>query len=357
VSLKPLFACHVYHPPLFCLFWHTSFNSIHRHRLLSKRKDDVEDYIRSLDAAWAAARADPSCLVVAADASVPKCHTYQAVAAALVFRAGAEARRVTSAAGRRTAPEAERFALQIGISAALGLADCQHLVLFSDSAPAVESLLDPAPRSGQVFSLDVCKAVRPWLAGDANRTVSLWHVPSRFEWGVHQKAHDVATSFRISLGVRPRTSKDFLSAGLDESAVKEWHELFKQPGYRGASFLDLNGPKDKPLKPSTHKCGPWMRKSDFTCPGFARSCRGITNHAPIGEYRRRFHLEGVQRCPCAFLRGRRAPLQTRDHILRVCSLYERSHDQQAPLSIEEWYQFLKANPLAMAFPPREWDPG
>ena len=111
-------------------------------------------------------------------------------------------RRVVSAAGVRDPPEAECFAAQLGISAAIA-AGCQRLVVFSDSASVVDSLLDTSPRSGQIFSLDICKALRPWFAGDEGCTLTLWHVPSRFEWGVQRKAHDVATSLRVSWGRSP----------------------------------------------------------------------------------------------------------------------------------------------------------
>jgi hypothetical protein len=233
---------------------------------------------------------------------------------------------------------------------------CQRLVVFSDSALAVESILDSSPHLGQVFSLDACKVLRPWFEGDTCRTLALWYTPSRFEWCVHKKAHDVATSLRISRGPRPRTSQDFKLALLNKEALHEWHSLFKQGSYRGKWFLDLNGPKDKPLKPMTHKGGPWLRHLGHTCPGFARSCRGITGHAPIGEFRQRFHLDGDIYCRCMW--WRQTPvLQTRDHLLRVCSLVEREHARQAPVSIEDWYHLLVVNTMLFAFPPREWDPG
>jgi hypothetical protein len=117
--------------------------------------------------------------------------------------------RVVSAAGRCAPPEVERFALQLGISAALAKG-CQKLVVISDSLPAVESLFSVELRSGQIFSLDSCCAVGPWLAGDPERSVHLWFVPSRMEWGAQRAAHDVVVSLKIAVGRRPRTSRDFL---------------------------------------------------------------------------------------------------------------------------------------------------
>jgi hypothetical protein len=114
---------------------------------LSKDKDDISAYICELDEAWVKARADPSSLVVAADGSVPRLPGFQAVACALIFWEGVQVGRVVSAAGRRTPPEVERFAIQIGISWAVAH-ECATLVVFSDSKPALDSLLQVGPRSG-----------------------------------------------------------------------------------------------------------------------------------------------------------------------------------------------------------------
>jgi Reverse transcriptase (RNA-dependent DNA polymerase)/Reverse transcriptase-like len=138
---------------------------------LSSSDEDAAAFRTELDGAWAAACVDPTCTVVSADASVPVEANLQAVACALVFWQGMQVRRVVTAAGKCTPEEVECFSLQIGISAALSQG-CSQLVVFSDSASAVETLLDPVPHSGQVFSLDACKAVRPWLAGDEACTLA-----------------------------------------------------------------------------------------------------------------------------------------------------------------------------------------
>ena len=108
------------------------------------------------------------------------------------------------------------------------------MVVFSDSAPATETVFDTRVRSGQVFSLDACKSVHPWLSGDDGRRILLMQVPSRLEWGVQKKAHDAAKAVpRISVGPHPRTSIDFLLAKADRLAEGDWHELWKQGSYRG----------------------------------------------------------------------------------------------------------------------------
>jgi hypothetical protein len=56
-----------------------------------------------------------------------------------------------------------------------------------------------------MFSLDACRAICPWFAKDEAHTLTLWHVPSRWEWGVHKKAHDTAASIQVGAGLRPHT--------------------------------------------------------------------------------------------------------------------------------------------------------
>jgi ribonuclease HI len=216
------------------------------HASRSRDKDDIAAYIRSLDAAWAEACADSSCLVVAADGSVPQLPGLQAVACVLLFQGGVQVDRVVSAAGRRTPPEVEWFAIQIGVSLALARG-CSRLVVFSDSKPALETLLDVSVRSGQIFSLDACRALRPWLAEDGEHSVALWHSPARFEWRVQKAAHNSVVNIRIAAGPRPRTSRDFLATCSNVQAIKDWHAEFRKPSYRGANFMDLSGSKGKPV--------------------------------------------------------------------------------------------------------------
>jgi hypothetical protein len=111
----------------------------HRHGPTSKKDEDIAKYKNQLDLAWAEAYIDESCCMVAADASVPTGGVFQAAAAALVYRQGEVVGCVVSVVGRHAPPEVERFALQLGISAALAKG-CQKLVVISDSLPAVESL-------------------------------------------------------------------------------------------------------------------------------------------------------------------------------------------------------------------------
>ena len=337
----------------------------------SKRAEDVKAYVVELDAAWASAKVDPTCMVVASDTAVPRDPTAQAVVCALVFVAGEEVHQIRLAAGLRSASETECFALQLGISVAVA-AGCQRLVVFSDLAPAMEIVFDTRICSGQVFSLNACKSVRPWFSRDDGCWILLMQVPSRLEWGMQKEAHDTAKAVpRISVGPRLRTSIDFLLAKADRLAEKDWHRLWQQSSYRGQSVYPIEESRGKPLLPSTRKGGPWLKYVGYDSALTVHSNRVLCSHAPIGEYRRRFHLAGDIYCRCAH-----RPVQTQDHLLRVFPGMTRKEHRRvfpgmtckehrcAPSDWEEWVLMLKVNSLLGAFPPtlplveeEGWGPG
>jgi hypothetical protein len=288
-------------------------------------------------------------------AEQPAGGVFQAAAAALVYRQGEVVSRVVSAAGRHAPPEVERFALQLGISAALAKG-CQRLVVISDSLPTVESLFSVELRSGQIFSLDCCRAVGPWLAGDPECSVHLWFVPSRMEWGMQKAAHDVVVSLKIAVGRRPRTSRDFLCQCADVEASKDWCGLFKDSSYHGHSFLDLKNSKDKPIQPSTCKGGPWLSDSWVGTSTFSRLCRCITGHAPLGAYHQRFNISGGIHCPC---RARHGILETRSHALHSCPRWKHSNPLTSLDTIPTLTKFVQSNAAfcAIVHSRLVWNPG
>jgi hypothetical protein len=150
--------------------------------------------------------------------------------AAVLYRLGNQVDVIRSAAGRSTTPEAERFAQQVGISRACARG-CSSIILVSDCHPALDSLFDTCVWSGQIFSLDACRAIRPWLELDESHSISLWFVPSKLEWRAQKVAHDLAVSLRIGTGVWPCTSLDYLRQQLDVASESAWHRSFADSTY------------------------------------------------------------------------------------------------------------------------------
>jgi hypothetical protein len=122
------------------------------------------------------------------------------------------------------------------------------------------------------------------------------------------------------VGPRPRTSRDYLAAACDAAAIRDWHAEFRKPGYRGNTFVDLEGSKRRPLLPSTHKGGPWLQEAGHELGVFTRLVRSITGHAPIGAYCQKFKIPGPDKCPCDY---HTLPDESVEHVTARCPKYRR----------------------------------
>ncbi|KAF8220917.1 hypothetical protein L208DRAFT_1536816 [Tricholoma matsutake] len=165
-------------------------------------------------------------------------------------------------------------------------------------------------------------------------------------------AHDVTTSPKISVGRHPRTSLDYLRNQIEKVVCKDWHIWFAEPLYRGWHFLQLKGVRGKPVLPSTHKGGPWLKVMGNSTTDTSCATRMITGHAPIGEYRHCFSLDGEYQCWCFG-----PEIQTQDHILRVCPAADHKETHASPDTVEGIHEFLDNNPAIGSFTPLVWDPG
>ncbi len=116
-------------------------------------------------------------------------------------------------------------------------------------------------------------------------------------------------------------------------------------------FFEAEGGGTEALMPTYVNLGPWMTGGDTSDDPrhFARFCRCILGHAPIGEYRERFfNQEGDDvRCACG------AAFESRHHLLTRCMRFKHTvgtHPQGAmPKQVAGLSNFLKTNPEAFAF--------
>ncbi|PPQ95733.1 hypothetical protein CVT25_000768 [Psilocybe cyanescens] len=161
-------------------------------------------------------------------------------------------------------------------------------------------------------------------------------------WDLHYKAHEYATELKVALGPRPATSFD--QAALSRGA--SWNVLFQDPEYRGRNFLQLKTVDGAVAQPGG-KDNPWVHFANMSSPQlYARMCRCILNHAPIGSYYSRFNLnDGHTSCPCG------CPWETRTHILTCKRTYRppRACELRQPTTLCYLHSFLEMNPKAFAF--------
>ena len=128
----------------------------------------------------------------------------------------------------------------------------------------------------------------------------------------------------------------------DDFSQTAWLVEFDYLPYRGSHFLVSKDIDGRSIKPSTVKGGPWLQISGNNSEVFARMCRTILNHAPIGAYYLRFHLDEPIRCNCG-----RVAVQTRMHLLMSCPLL--AYRSIFPTTLGLLVDFLRLNPTAFGF--------
>src|ERR1700759_534552 len=97
--------------------------------------------------------------------------------------------------------------------------------------------------------------------------------------------------------------------------VQEWRDDFTEQAGRNTFILKTNG---NPVLPSMANPTRIIEAADNNISLLSRFVRAVTNHAPTGEYRRRWHPNCPNTCPHDH------NIHTRNHILTECSAYSRA---------------------------------
>ncbi|CAA7267569.1 unnamed protein product [Cyclocybe aegerita] len=238
---------------------------------------------------------------------------YQAASAAIIYKGHHELERTRYVSGRVTTPDAELNAISCAVRLAVKQANCQHIMVFTDSMGSAHRAVDPSVHSGQAFSLSVCCTLQEWFEADDLRRITFIYVPSALRWDIHGEAHKYFTELKVRVGCRKTdNSIDVLRSRATHSVLDSWSSTFQDPTYGGSEFLELQQPDGQPLQPSYLNGGPWLSTFRHSITEFTRVCRCITGHTPIGVYYRRFKINEPHGCTC------RAALQSRQHILFRC---------------------------------------
>ncbi|CAA7267374.1 unnamed protein product [Cyclocybe aegerita] len=178
----------------------------------------------------AKARADPLTVLAATDGSVPQSNQYQAASAAIIYKGHRELERTRYVSGRVTAPDAELNAISCAVRLAIKQANCQHIMVFTDSMAAERSTL-------------LCTLVRLL----------------------------VFTELKVRVGRRKTdNSIDTLRSRAAHSVLDSWSSTFQDPTYRGSEFLELQQPDRRLLQPSYLNGGPWLSTFGHSITEFAR---------------------------------------------------------------------------------------
>ncbi|CAA7269041.1 unnamed protein product [Cyclocybe aegerita] len=310
-------------------------------RLHFDKCDPTQDRRPYLNELITKVRADPLTVLAATDDSVPQSNQYQAALAAIIYKGHRELKRTCYVSGRVTAPDAELNAISCAVRLAVKQANCQHIMVFTDSMGSAHRAVDPSVHSGQAFSLSVCRALQEWFKADDLHRITFIYVPSALRWDIHGEAHKYVTELKVRVGhCKTDNSIDALCSQAVHSVLDSWSSTFQDPTYQGSEFLELQRPDGQPIQPSYLNGGPWLSTFGHSITEFAHVCWCMTGHMPIGAYYRRFKINEPHGCTC------RAALQSRQHILFHC---HNRYSVHYPSFLGDIASFLKYNPMAFGF--------
>ncbi|CAA7269037.1 unnamed protein product [Cyclocybe aegerita] len=223
------------------------------------KHNPTQDRRPYLDKLIANARADPLTVLVATDGSVPWSNQYQAASAAIIYKGHHKLGRTHYVSGRVTAPDAELNAIACAVHLAVKQANCQHIMVFTDSMGLAHKAVDPSVYSGQAFSLSVCHALQEWFEVDDLRRITFVYVPSALRWDIHGEAHKYVTELKVRVGChKTENSIDVLCSQAAHSSLDGWGSMFQDRTYRGSKFLELQQPDRWLIQPSYLNGGPWL---------------------------------------------------------------------------------------------------
>jgi len=94
---------------------------------------------------------------------------------------------------------------------------------------------------------------------------------------------------------------------------EQWVTDFTKGDTKGRDFLTTEMNKRYEFQPTYAKGRTWLSLFGHSITFCARAIRTILNHAPISQYRARFHPQEPVACPCG-----ESDLQTRTYILTEC---------------------------------------
>ncbi|CAA7268123.1 unnamed protein product [Cyclocybe aegerita] len=157
-------------------------------------------------------------------AAVPQSNQYQATSAAIIYKGHHELQRTRYVSGRVIASDAELNAIVCAVRLAVKQANCQHIMVFTDSMGLAHKAVDPSMHSGQAFSLSVCHALQEWFEADDLCCITFWDI--------HGEAHKYVTQLKVRVGHhKTDNSIDALCSRAAHSSLDAWGSMFQDRTY------------------------------------------------------------------------------------------------------------------------------
>jgi ribonuclease HI len=290
-----------------------------------KGSDDFPGWLEEFRAKLRNIQEEPDTVYAFTDGSVLPGAATRAAAAYRTFRGHAQMRARAISCGKATPYDAEMFALAAAIGALTDPAtgNASHLHFFTDCTSAITSIIDTSVHPGQSLAILACQRLRAWLTEHPEGTVTFHWCPGHADIDLNELVDRDAKRAAASMPAAPHTSFAFRRQGFRHEALAAWRKLANDTAYRGRHHLfGRRPPVPSDRLPRSSLLAQTGHSSSLT----ARMTRSILNHAPTGEFRRRFFPREATTCAlCGVFHSRR-------HILNSCARYRRR---------QNFYEFLK----------------
>ena len=228
----------------------------------------------------------------------------------------------------------------------------QDPIFFVDNKAVVTSFLDLDTHSSQLSSIRINMLLHDYLSTTDN-DISFAFCPSHVGIEGNERA-DRLTKKGAAIGpTKPFRilQSNFLGQFKWDMSV-HWRFLATSQTYKGRNWLPIKR-KRRVFKPdvTNRACKRFfMTLSGNDITTISRMARTLTNHAPTGEYRRRFYPDRPTFCKfCG-----PSTKHTRNHVLFSCPQYESlapslTDWKRDRYNHKSWKNFFQANPSAMTF--------
>jgi ribonuclease HI len=207
-------------------------------------------------------------------------------------------------------------------------APIKNIHFYTDNTGAIHRIYKATPGKAQACSTRFRNSIHDTLDRYPNCDVTIEWVPS------HQDVTgNDAADREAKWGRRETVMHDYRSAAFAANMRKgEMAETWKTQWDQDTGQLSRTDfQKANKLTPQIH---PTRRMRELPRETFSRVFQCRTGHAHIGSYYRRFLAEENTECPCGD-----ATIQTREHILRECTLHDTHRslllNDERELNIEE----------------------
>ena len=195
-------------------------------------------------------------------------------------------------------------------------------IFFVDNKAALSSFLDTRVRPSHMATIRINGMLMDRMSSSPTR-MTFRYCPSHSGLEGNDRADRLT---KRGAAIAPITPPRILLSNFIHDYSKrlstQWRLLAASPSFRGRQWLPIRRRK-KSFKPAIRNKATtnfFYHLSGNDIATLSRMARALTNHAPIGDYRRRFYPAMDDQCPAC--PGR---LQSRIHILFHCPRYVPLH--------------------------------